>query len=299
MITEGFRPTVWASVICYQGDLETVGRLCERLASQVERVLVLDNAGQTELLTLANERVSVLAMPSNLGTGGAMNIAWQKAMTEHIDFMVCFDQDSAIDSDLVTTLLARWQDLERSGMRIGAIGPAWSDPRTGRTLKALKPTRWRRQRVDASNAVTTEVDHLITSGCLISARAIRDIGFFNADLFLDYVDIEWSLRARHQGFHFYVTREANMRHEIGERVVTVLGRSLWVHRPNRHYFLVRNHLLLWRLPHISLPWKIRDAMQVAMKISLLVLLEPPRLARLGWAARGLWDGLRGRSGPIM
>lgn len=293
------RPLVWAAVICYRGNQKAISRLCRDLSRQADRVLVLDNGGDTELRDIADQCIDVLPMPANLGTGGAMNLAWHKALAANVDFMVCFDQDSQVNDDLIEKLLAGWQTLQSQGVRIGAIGPAWRDPRTGRILRALKPTRWRRQRVDANTAASIEVDHLITSGCLIGAQTMREAGFFKAELFLDYVDIEWSLRARHCGFHFFVTREAQMRHEIGEQVVTVLGRSLWVHRPDRQYFLVRNHLLLWRLDHISLPWKIRDALQVALKIALLVLLQPPRLRRLAWAARGLWDGLRGRSGPIM
>jgi len=299
MIADEFSPTVWASVICYQSNLKELEKLCECLSNQVERVLVLDNDNQSELCALASERIRVIPMLSNLGTAGAMNIAWQQAISENVDFMVCFDQDSAVDHDLVRALLSSWRRLEQGGARIGALGPAWTDPRTGYALKALTPTKWRRRRVDASAAPATEVDHLITSGCLISTRVIQDIGLFNTDLFLDYVDIEWSLRARHHGFRFYVTREAKMDHRIGERVLSVMGRSLWVHHPNRHYFLVRNHILLWRLRHISLPWKIRDGMQVMIKIFLLVLLASPRLTRMGWAVRGIWDGLRGRTGPIM
>lgn len=293
------RPLIWAAVICYQGDTKAIGRLCRTLSQQVDRVLVMDNGGDTKLREIADQTIRVIPMPVNLGTGGALNRAWQEALAARVDFMVCFDQDSQVNDDLIEKLLSGWQTLQSQGVRVGAIGPAWRDPRTGRILRALKPTRWRRHRVDANTAATIEVDHLITSGCLIGAQTIREAGLFKAELFLDYVDIEWSLRARHCGFHFFVTREAQMHHEIGERVVTVFGRSLWVHKPNRQYFLVRNHLLLWRYGHISLPWKIRDALQVAMKIGLLLLLQRPRLQRLGWAVRGLWDGLRGRSGPIM
>lgn len=290
-------PRVWAAVICYRGNSSRIRRLCEALKPQVNQVLLLDNGEGPDKQELTVDSVRTIPMQSNLGTGGAMNVAWQLALYEGIDYMVCFDQDSQVDSNLIETLLNRWRALQAQGIRVGAIGPTWRDPRTGRSIEALRPTRWRRQRVPTHTRGAVEVDHLITSGCLIGAKTMREVGPFNAEFFLDYVDIEWSLRSRHCGYCCFITGEAQMRHEIGDQVISIMGKSLWVHQPNRHYFLVRNHLLLWRMAHVTLPWKIRDAIQVLIKISLLVLLQPPRRMRLAWAFRGFLDGLRGRSGP--
>ena len=91
------RPLVWAAVICYRGDKKAISRLCRDLSRQVDRVLVLYNGGDTELRDIADQCIDVLPMPANLGTGGAMNLAWHKALAEHVDFMVCFDQDSQVN----------------------------------------------------------------------------------------------------------------------------------------------------------------------------------------------------------
>lgn len=306
MITEppatAFGPPdrIWAVIICYHAAQDTVASLARALVSQVARVLVIDNdASQSTLAALQIDRVTYVPMPSNLGTAAAMNRAWQMALLEDVEFLICFDQDSVVTSDLVLSLGLRWEQLKRDGYGPGAVGPAWEDARTHRVLRALKPAGWRRQRIDADTADFVEVDHLITSGCLVHRDTWLKTGPFDERLFLDYVDIEWSLRARNCGFHFYVTRDARMQHAIGDSVISIFGRSLWIHQPIRQYLLVRNHLLLWRRPYIALSWKCRDAVQVAMKASLVFALRGPRWQRLLWIMRGIWDGLRGRSGPIM
>ena len=306
MITEppdaGPKPQspIWAAVICYRADPKRITQLTDTLCQQVDRVLVIDNdAAQSSLAALCVDQTLYVPMACNRGTAAAMNCAWQMALKGNAEFLICFDQDSIVGTDLIANLRAWWEILRNAGNRPGAVGPAWKDPRTGRVLKALRPAGWRRQRVNADTAASTEVDHLITSGCLVHRDTWLTAGPFDEDLFLDYVDIEWSLRARNCGYRFYVTRHAQMRHEIGDRVISIFGRSLWVHQPVRQYLLVRNHLLLWRRPYIRLSWKCRDAIQVAVKTALVLALSRPRWQRLGWILRGLWDGLLGRSRPIM
>jgi rhamnosyltransferase len=306
MITEplaaGRKPhnRTWAVIICYRPQQELVAALAHALLIQAEQVLILDNDAASSTLDLLHiDRVIHVPMPSNLGTAAAMNRAWQMALQANAEFVICFDQDSVVSDNLIASLLSRWQQLKKNGYCPGAVGPAWEDARTHRMLRALKPAGWRRQRVDSDTAASIEVDHLITSGCLIHRDSWLTTGPFDESLFLDYVDIEWNLRARNRGFHFYVTRDAKMQHAIGDSVISIFGRSLWIHQPMRQYLLVRNHLLLWRRPYISLSWKCRDALQVAMKTGLVLAFRGPRWQRLAWITRGIWDGLKGRSGPIM
>lgn len=291
---------IWAAIICYQADPKHVALLTRALCRQVEQVLLIDNdAAQSSLSALCVDRALYVPMTWNQGTAAAMNCAWQMALKGGAEFLVCFDQDSMVSDTLIANLHARWKTLRSDGDRPGAVGPAWKDPRTGRVLKALRPAGWRRHRISADAAISIEVDHLITSGCLVHRDTWLTSGPYDEGLFLDYVDIEWSLRARNCGYRFYVTRDAQMRHKIGDRVISIFGRSLWIHQPQRQYLLVRNHLLLWRRPYIRLSWKCRDAIQVAIKTVLVLALSSPRRQRLCWIVRGLRDGLQGKSGPIM
>lgn len=290
---------VWACIVCYRVQTAALKPLVDALRDQVGKILLLDNSSEVEghLAALADEQVIYLPMSFNRGTAGAMNQAWQLALAEGAAAMISFDQDSLPDIGLVAQLRSSLSGLQQAGLRPAAVGPGKIDPRNSKTFRLLHPVRPGFRHASADSAPTIEVDHLITSGCLICAETYQTVGPFREELFLDYVDIEWSLRARALGYSLYTDPRTTMAHTIGDQVIQIGGRSLPVHKPLRCYLLVRNHLLLWRLPATRLYWLLRDLRQVLVKVTLLLALRPQRLERLRWILRGVGHGLRGRGGP--
>ena len=67
------------------------------------------------------------------------------------------------------------------------------------------------------------------------------------DLFIDWVDIEWCLRAESQGLESYIVPSAIMMHSIGDDTVRVLGRDINLHSDLRNYYMVRNATYLLRV----------------------------------------------------
>jgi rhamnosyltransferase len=193
-------------------------------------------------------------------------------------------------------MLNALETLKQTAPSIGAIGPSRVDPRSGKTMRVRKPVAYLRvhRRSDASQAV--QVDHLITSGCLITTDVFQRVGPFREDLFLDYVDIEWSLRARALGYPLYLDTGTAMDHTIGDSIISIAGRTLPVHQALRSYLLLRNHLLLWHSSSAGICWLLGDLRQVILKSLALLVLRPKRLERLRWMAKGIWHGIRGKGG---
>jgi rhamnosyltransferase len=298
--TQGHRTKdrVWACVVCFRAAAKAVEALLTALEPQVERVLVVDNSPGGDLANVASDRVGYVPMPANLGTAGAMNEAWRLASEAGADYMISFDQDSRPDGTLVNELLASLIRLTRDGRHVAAIGPRKTDPRSGQPMRILKPVTFRKRYAPLDTAGIVDVDHLISSGCLIPTGAFKRVGPYNEALFLDYVDIEWCLRARAQGYAIVCDTRLAMPHVIGDRVLRIGGRLMWVHEPKRNGVLVRNHLLLWRAPGASLGWLLSDLRLVLMKVLVHLCVAPPRGERVAWIARGIRDGLTGRGGPI-
>jgi rhamnosyltransferase len=291
-------PAVWACIVCYEPELRSLRKLIALLEPQVKQVVVVDNsAGASSRAPVDLGRSLYLPMASNLGTAAAMNTVWRLALASGAEFVISFDQDSRPGEGLVRCLLAAHAALPRPGRPVAAVGPVWNDARTGRAMRLLQPVRFRRRHVAAPASGLVEVDHLISSGCLISAPVYRAVGPFDERLFLDYVDIEWSLRARSRGYATAVAGGCAMIHTIGERMLPLAGRQLAIHKPQRTYLQLRNHLLLWRAASIPRLWLVSDVVQVAGKVLGLLLLAPDRLERLRWIARGVVDGLLGKDGP--
>jgi rhamnosyltransferase len=115
-------------------------------------------------------------------------------------------------------------------------------------------------------------------------------------LFIDYVDIEWSLRLRHQGWHLYGVGGATLLHSIGDEVKHWRGRQIPWHSPLRHYYLFRNAVYLQKLSYISFEWKFSDALQLLKKLVFFTLVGRPRAPHLRAMLRGMRDGWRGQLG---
>jgi len=123
-------------------------------------------------------------------------------------------------------------------------------------------------------------------------------------LFIDYVDVEWCLRARRAGWRCWGVPGARLDHHLGDAPLAVGGRRLRWHgrsvaerSPQRHYFLFRNGC--WLVLHGALPlrWKLLESKRLATAFAAFALFARPRGAQIGAMARGALDGLRGRMGP--
>lgn len=295
--------SIVAVIVAYHPDPSIVGTLLERLLASCEGIVVVDNGNDPALharcAALESARVRYLANESNLGVAAALNrgvaTAWEMGATH----VLLSDHDSLPAPDMPTILHRARASLEASGTRVAAIGPMYSD----RLRPADSPVvcvidgRFRRVPIGTVNA-PMQLDYLITSGSLISRAAWDAIGPMNEALFIDYVDIEWGLRARRLGWSCHVEPAACMSHAIGSAPRRVLGRDITVHAPSRLYYQTRNAVFLLRHPDVPINWKRAIRASMLPRLIAYPLAVSPRLANLRMILLGLYHGLRGRMGPL-
>ncbi len=291
-------PRIFAVIVTYKPDAKLLARLVDALSSQVNGGIVVNNGS---VLPLAGDyfrrsKFTVKHLQSNTGVATALNAGFQWAEAQNADFVITFDQDSEPAPDMVARLLGACLELGTSGHKVGAVGPQQVDRRTGRRAPFLAPISRHRRRVTPDAGQSVEVDHLITSGCMVPIPVWKDVGSFLDDLFIDYVDIEWSLRMRHLGWHLFGVGGATLTHSIGDKVAQWWAWQFPWHSPLRHYFIFRNGTYLQRLPHVSVGWKLFDALQLAKKLVIFTLVGRPRSAHLRAMLRGMRDGWHGRLG---
>ena len=293
-------PRIVAVIVAYQPDGELLAQLVQALAPQISGGIVVNNGSDLPLPGdfLQQKNFAVEHMHSNTGVATALNAGFQWALAQGAEFVITFDQDSEPAPDMVSALMDAYQTLVTTGRKVGAVGPQQVDRRTGRRAPFLEPISRYRRRVTPDVRQVMEVDHLITSGCLVPMQVWSDAGHFLDELFIDYVDIEWSLRLRHRGWHLYGVGAATLSHSIGDKVAHWWGIPFPWHTPLRHYFIFRNAAYLQTLAHVSLGWKLFDALQLAKKLVIFTLVGRPRSAHLFAMLRGLRDGLQGRLGGI-
>ena len=293
-------PKIFAVVVTYQPDEALLSRLLQALAPQVSGGIVVNNGNSLTSMDKYLQRTdfAVKHLQSNTGVATALNAGFQWAEAQNADFVITFDQDSEPAPDMVSCLLGAYQDLVASGQKVGAVGPQQVDRRSGRCAPFLAPISRQRRRVTPDAGQAVEVDHLITSGCMVPIPVWKEVGSFLDDLFIDYVDIEWSLRMRHLEWQLFGVGGATLTHSIGDDVAQWWGWQFPWHSPKRHYFIFRNGTYLQKLPHVSVGWKLFDALQLAKKLVIFTLVGRPRSAHLRAMLRGMRDGWRGRLGAF-
>ncbi len=283
----------------YEPDRILLSRLLEALGPQVTGGIVVNNGINLPLTDayLLQIGFSAIHLQSNTGVATALNTGFEWAESQGADFVVTFDQDSEPAYDMVSSLLENYKLLVASGKKVGAVGPQQIDRRTGERTAFIAPISGRRDRVFPAEGTTVEVDHLITSGCMVPLEAWKECGRFLDALFIDYVDIEWCLRLRHGGWHLFGAADAKLQHSIGDDIKKLGGRRVMWHSPLRHYFVFRNGIYLQKLPHIPLMWKYSDGFQLIKKFIFFAVAGHPHSVHIMAMLRGIRDGYRSRLGP--
>ncbi|WGL17285.1 glycosyltransferase family 2 protein [Microbulbifer bruguierae] len=297
---------IHAVIVTYQPDLELLALSISQIYKQVSAVTLVDNHSDNSanILTLIQKlpNCNLIQLSENLGVGAAQNTGLEYALARGAQQLLILDQDSVMAENAVNLLSRALLRLE-SSEAAAAVGPQY-DLDGKAVMSPFVRCHWfylgRVPKRELTEHPFVEVDFLISSGSLLSAKALRAIGQMDEALFIDHVDTEWCLRARANNFRLFGIRDAFMRHSLGEQTYRVwLGRwrLLPKHKPFRYYFTFRNSLLLARKPHVPLKWFSADCTRL-MSLAIFCLLSPEqKFASIRMAWRGLKDGYQGRCPP--
>jgi len=278
---------------------------------QVDQVLVIDNgsnwSADSLLATLTDverRKIEFLWLESNLGVGAGHNrgIAWARA--RGFTHVLLLDQDSVPGPDMVRNLAAALETLNGQNISVSAVGPRRVDRYGGWMAGFVRLGRWKLRQVfcDAARpGHTLETDLLITSGALVPMSVLNQIGDMNEDFFIDHIDDEWIFRAKAHGYRSFGVCDAVMLHSLGSGTLRFwLGRwrTVPIHSPERNYYVFRNSVILFRMPHATRRWVYNDLERLLFMAIVYPIFTPHRWRRLRMMVRGIRDGLRGVSGPL-
>ena len=290
-------------VVTYQPQAAELHALLEALRPQLAKVFVIDNGSALDPAQaigsefLADPWCELIRLPSNRGVAAAQNAGIERARAAGAAFVVLFDQDSEPAPDMVARLLAVARSQAAAGVAVAGVGPRYVDARQNNPppFIRIRGVSVERQACDPSRPVV-EVDYLIASGCLIPMAALDAVGGMREDLFIDYVDIEWGLRAKMAGFQSFGVCDATMRHAIGEAPLELLGRKLPLHSPLRHYYHFRNAVRLYCEAGLPLNWKLADGWRLLLKYGVYSWFARPRHEHWWMMTLGIVHGIAGRMG---
>lgn len=298
-MTQSHRSGVVAVVVTYQPSLEVLEQLLDALVPQVASVVMVDNGSYSNLAERTSEHntyaVELLQLGENRGIAAAQNIGIEWARNRGAEFVLLMDQDSIPAPDMVEELLSTIAKQPLAA----AAGPRYLDARQDNPPPFIEVRGLRLKRcVCSTEESVVPVDYLIASGCLIPMAVLDKVRGMRDDLFIDYVDIEWGLRARHHGLQSYGVCSAHMQHSLGDHPIKFLGKNIPLHSPLRHYYHFRNAVLLYKEPWVSFNWKLVDGWRLCLKYVFYSIFAKPRLAHWRMMTLGVWHGLLGKSGKL-
>lgn len=295
--------SIAAVIVTYNPEINVLARQIRVLSEQGVFSILVDNKSTIDIerwnASLSEPAQRVICLTDNMGIARAHNegVRWAKA--RGFRYVLLMDQDSIPDHGMVTRLLECVSSHQSAGDKVAAVGPRYVDPRQNNPPPFLTIRGLKLHRFTCEEGVSdVPVDYLISSGSLIPIETLDAVGGMREDLFIDYVDIEWGLRAKHHGYQCYGVCNAKMEHSLGDNPIRFFKRQIPIHSPLRHYYHFRNAVLLYRSRWLPLNWKLVDGSRLILRYGFYTLFAKPRFTHWRMMTLGVLHGLINRSGRL-
>ncbi|MES9990799.1 MAG: glycosyltransferase family 2 protein [Candidatus Thiodiazotropha sp.] len=274
---------------------------------QVAKVIVVDNSSDPEsrewLAAWVNsmgDRVRLIQNGQNLGLGRAQNIGIRAALDGGAEWLLLMDDDSRAAPDMVSTLL---QTAQQQQANLAILAPCYHEQSVSREARyvtapegAYNKPRFLIQDF-SMGPIVSNLFIAISSGSLIRASLFRDIGLIRESFSIDYLDVDFCLRALRRGYRILAVGDAVLYHQLGAQTEhRLLGWRFWAwnHSVSRRYTIYRNRTRIWREYLFTFPGFIFYDMLASLHDLLRILMfEQSKLRKLWAAVKGMAVGLLG------
>jgi rhamnosyltransferase len=221
-------------VILYHPDIEQLSDNIQTYLNGLKQLYVYDNSesktpGLEEALLKLHPSIQYHYFNANEGIAKRLNQAIAQATLNQYDFLLTMDQDSSFKNG----------DFDKYKLSIQSSG----DSNVAQFGVNCQPD-FTLPKDEPEEALT-----LITSGSILNVSLAKHVGPFNEDLFIDFVDAEFSYRVIQNGYINLMFSNIVLNHALG---TLVEGRGLGnfkksmriIHAPTRVFYIVRNGLYL-------------------------------------------------------
>jgi rhamnosyltransferase len=280
-------PRIAGVVVFYNPVPEFISNIAS-YSGDVETIFVIDNSEAES--TVIREQLAELPKVvyvwngGNLGIAAALNIGIERAVHGGAEYVLTMDQDSRALPGMIPAMLTCLEQVGQDS--VGIVSP-WHQMRDGAT---------------APDADCEDAEAVMASGNLVNVAAYLKVGPFRDDYFIDFVDHEYCLRLRQNGYRVIRANRAVLKHRLG---AMTWHRLFWKpvkvgnHPPLRRYYAFRNRLHLHRLYRQAFPVYFADFFRNMFNdIAGVILFEEQKGAKLSMMWRGYLDYRRGILGPF-
>jgi len=314
-----------AVVVFYYPDSKAIAHV-NQLSKWID-VIVVDNSdfGHEQRQNQLPFDCDYISNTENYGIAKALNQGLEAALKSNKTWCLLLDQDSRVDETFLKQMrvlpshflqgLSGCDCSEQAGNVVGentrlrkvaAIIPYYFAENLDRYGDLIQVKKWSIARLKVHNSTGLQshqmdsqfvpVSYGISSGSLVNICAFKCIGDHDESLFIDFVDIEWGLRANANGFKILTNTQAVLKQQLGEHPITIFGRKVVHHKPLRHYYYLRNVFLMLRKAHVPLVWKVIELTKLPIRILVYGVFAHDRKKQWPSMLLGVWHGLKNRKG---
>ncbi len=273
---------ICSGIITYNPTLTDVSTCLEALCSQVERVIIVDNASKNvkslQEVVSKYANVTLVKNSQNIGFAKALTQVFEWAKSQGFDWVLTLNDDSVVPSNMISEykkILENQGNLENAKNAKVAIVCSLLKNRLDGTILHSK----------------CHEDECITSGSLTSVEAWAKIGGFDEWLEIDGVDFDFSRRLARAGWKIVECQNVIMEHQIGKaRSINLIIKHpiVWNHNANRKYYIARNMQVVdYKMGTYSYAKSLRA---VVRDMIFVALWEKNKFAKIRAMIRGFKDG---------
>lgn len=272
-------------IVTYNPDISLL-TLLSLIENQVDKIIIVDNFSEKENCIIKEisqfKQIEFINNSINNGIATALNQGVFLAKELGYKWVITFDQDTKPFENIVDILLDVYNNYPNK-TNIGAIGTNAIDLNNNVYFKSKSKLEY------------SVRNYLITSGTMISLKAFIEINGFCEKLFIDNVDIDYSLRLKINGYISLISIKCGMLHKPGDCISKkFLGINIESsnHNEFRRYFMSKNNFILTKKYIFYFPFFIFK-MNFFYVLSLLkmILVEKNRQGKVKSTLTGAYDGI--------
>ncbi len=245
---------------------------------------------------LREQDIQVIFNRNKGGLAGAYNRGAEVLLERKCEVIFLLDQDSDIEALFFTNMMQACREL---GTDEFLVGPKIYEVNLEKCMPVFQPGKYlpKRLRIDDETEGMFPSLCIISSGSAISAAAYRKLGAFREDYFIEYIDIEYSLRAVSQNVPVYMNAAVTMRQTTG-KIERHGDKYTTNHVAWRRYYGARNavHCLYLHRASWGLHWV--SGLLAFLQVLRVLQYEPQKLKKITAITCGYLDGLFGLLGTF-
>ena len=192
--------------IMYNMEPEKVFRNIMTYANQVDRVYIFDNSPISHQDFFEGRDLSahiryIHGEGKNYGIGIPINRVAEEIHREGFEWLITFDQDSRAFPNTIHEM-RRYVDSSFYDEKVGLVAPNIWGHLEHQTRQNMLITPY-----------LTYKHEVIQSGAMHRLDILKQIGGYNEDLFIDFVDFEYSFRVRKAGYSIIYLNRVYLDHQ--------------------------------------------------------------------------------------